>query len=61
MTQTPARPTAPSFDLDRAIIDDPEAGVFRANRAIFTDEELFELEMKHIFEGNWVYLVARQT
>ena len=26
------------------------------NRNIFTDEETFELEMKSIFEGNWVYL-----
>jgi benzoate/toluate 1,2-dioxygenase alpha subunit len=24
--------------------------------AAFTDEALFELEMKHIFEGNWIYL-----
>ena len=22
----------------------------------FTDEDLFELEMKYIFEGNWIYL-----
>ena len=50
-------------DLDRvaavladAMIDDRDAGVYRANRRIFTDEEIFELEMKHIFEGNWVYL-----
>ncbi len=56
MTQTSARPAATSFDLDRAVIDDPEAGVFRANRSIFTDEELFELEMRHIFEGGWIYL-----
>ncbi len=25
-------------------------------RDVFTDEDIFELEMKHIFEGNWVYL-----
>lgn len=42
--------------LDEAVIDDREAGIIRANRQIFTDEEIFELEMKHIFEGNWVYL-----
>jgi len=42
--------------LGNAVIDDPEAGVFRANRRIFTDEDIFELEMKHIFEGNWIYL-----
>src|SRR4028119_935934 len=42
--------------LADAVIDDPEAGIFRANRRIFTDEEIFELEMQHIFEGNWIYL-----
>ena len=42
--------------LDSAVVEDPEAGVYRANRRIFTDEEVFELEMKHIFEGNWIYL-----
>jgi benzoate/toluate 1,2-dioxygenase subunit alpha len=42
--------------LEDAVQDDPEAGVFRCKRSIFTDPELFELEMKHIFEGNWIYL-----
>ena len=36
--------------------DDPQTGRFRVARDIFTDPELFELEMKHIFEGNWIYL-----
>jgi len=54
-------PTAERLDhlatvLANAVIDDREAGIYRANRRIFTDEELFELEMTHIFEGNWVYL-----
>jgi benzoate/toluate 1,2-dioxygenase alpha subunit len=47
-------------DLDHllatAVEDDHEAGVFRCRRDIFTDEDLFALEMKHIFESNWVYL-----
>ena len=42
--------------LADAVIDDRDAGIFRANRRIFTDEEIFELEMKYLFEGNWVYL-----
>ena len=46
--------------LADAVIDDEAAGVYRANRRIFTDEDIFELEMKHIFEGNWVYL-AHET
>ena len=37
--------------LANAVVDDAEAGVYRANRRIFTDEEVFELEIKHIFEG----------
>lgn len=56
--------TAPVTDPTRhvaailadAVIDDADSGTYRANRRIFTDEELFELEMKHIFEGNWIYL-----
>ena len=42
--------------LDQALVEDHENGIFRTKRSIFTDEDLFELEMKHIFEGNWVYL-----
>ena len=42
--------------LADAIIDDTDAGVYRANRRIFTDPDIFELEMKYIFEGNWIYL-----
>ena len=47
-------------DLDHllavAVQDDAEAGLYRCRRDIFTNEDLYELEMKHIFEGNWVYL-----
>lgn len=31
-------------------------GLYRHKRESFTNPELFELEMKHIFENNWVYL-----
>ncbi|MBS4730293.1 Rieske 2Fe-2S domain-containing protein [Mycobacterium sp. SM1] len=55
--------TSMTENLDRlatlladAVIEDPRAGRYRVNRRIFTDDELFELEMKYIFEGNWVYL-----
>ena len=45
-------------DLDHllatAVQDDKEAGVFRCRRDIFTNAELYELEMKHIFESNCV-------
>ena len=42
--------------LSNAVQDDKENGVFRCRRDIFTNADLFELEMKHIFESNWVYL-----
>lgn len=35
---------------------DESRGIYRAHRGMFTDPDLFELEMKHIFEGNWIFL-----
>jgi len=42
--------------LSESVQEDPATGVFRCRRDIFTDAELFALEMKHIFERGWVYL-----
>lgn len=42
--------------INNALVIDKEKGIYQCNRAIFTDESLFELEMKAIFEGNWIYL-----
>jgi benzoate/toluate 1,2-dioxygenase subunit alpha len=42
--------------IDAAFEEDLEKGHYRVARDIFTDPEIFELEMKHIFEGNWIYL-----
>ena len=42
--------------LDMAVEDDAATGLFRCKRSIFTDPAVFELEMQHIFEGNWIYL-----
>ncbi|WP_165191537.1 Rieske 2Fe-2S domain-containing protein [Caulobacter soli] len=42
--------------LAGAVVEDKAAGVFRCRRDIFTSAEIFELEMKTIFEGNWVFL-----
>ena len=39
-----------------AVQDDPDKGIFRCHRSMFTDPAFFELEMKHIFEGNWLFL-----
>lgn len=45
-----------SHKIEDYIVEDVEKGDYRLHRSVFTDEELFELEMKHIFEGNWIYL-----
>ncbi|MGQ3676127.1 Rieske 2Fe-2S domain-containing protein [Xanthobacter sp. TB0139] len=42
--------------LTEAVVEDHEAGVFRCRRDVFTNPDLFDLEMEHIFEKNWVYL-----
>ena len=42
--------------LHSLLEDDPEQGIYRCKREMFTDPRLFDLEMKHIFEGNWLYL-----
>ena len=45
------------FDYLNAMLeDDRESGVYRCKREMFTDPRLFDLEMTHIFEGNWIYL-----
>jgi benzoate/toluate 1,2-dioxygenase subunit alpha len=42
--------------LDGMLVDDHDTGLHRVKRSAFTDPDLFDLEMKHIFEGNWIYL-----
>ncbi|MEB0207242.1 benzoate 1,2-dioxygenase large subunit [Pseudomonas sp. CCC3.1] len=42
--------------LNAMLEEDKEQGVHRCKREMFTDPRLFELEMTHIFEGNWIYL-----
>ncbi|WP_373852280.1 benzoate 1,2-dioxygenase large subunit [Bradyrhizobium sp.] len=45
-----------SHRLDGLLQHDREKGTSRIHRDAFTDPEIFELEMKYIFEGNWVFL-----
>jgi phenylpropionate dioxygenase-like ring-hydroxylating dioxygenase large terminal subunit len=44
------------LSIDDLIDDRPADDVFTVNRRIFTDEELFDLEMKYIFERTWNFL-----
>ena len=43
-------------DIASMIDERPEEGIFRVHRTLFTDPEIFDLEMRHIFEASWVYL-----
>ena len=43
-------------DPSQYIMDNPEKGVFRVHRDVYTDQDIFEMELKNIFEGTWVYL-----
>ena len=43
-------------DLDQFVIDRVGDGEFNVHRDLFRDPALFDLEMKHIFEGTWVFL-----
>jgi benzoate/toluate 1,2-dioxygenase subunit alpha len=43
-----------SKTLSGLIID--SGNEFKVNRSIYTDEEIFKLEMEHIFEKSWVYV-----
>lgn len=42
--------------LAELIDDRPDEGIFRVSRAIFDDPDLFQLEMRRVFEGGWVFL-----
>ncbi len=43
-------------EVDHWVDDRAEAGVFRVAREVFTDAQIFELEMRHIWEGTWLFL-----
>jgi len=45
-----------NIDFASYLIDDKENGIYRADRKVFTDPEIYELEMKYIFEKSWMYL-----
>ena len=44
----------------RFYVDDrPDEGVFRVHRDVYSDPEIFELEMKYIFERTWNFLTLK--
>lgn len=53
----------PAFDarqrmgwIRSLIRDRADQGEFNVDRRVFTDRSIYELEMKYVFEGTWVYL-----
>lgn len=56
MPRIPVMNTSHLDRIDELLVDDFESGEFKLHRSVFTDQTLFDLEMKYIFEGNWVYL-----
>ena len=45
-----------NLDRKRYVDDRPADKTFRVHRDVYADPELFELEMKHIFERTWSFL-----
>jgi benzoate/toluate 1,2-dioxygenase subunit alpha len=58
---TPTHTPGVQARLDSMLVENKDQHVYRLNRAAFTDAELFELEVKHLFEGNWIYLAASRS
>ncbi|WP_338664838.1 aromatic ring-hydroxylating dioxygenase subunit alpha [Pararoseomonas sp. SCSIO 73927] len=47
----------PDLRAIAGLVDDrPEDGVFQVDRRVFTDPEVFEAEIRHVFEHNWVFV-----
>ena len=42
-------------DLTWRIIDRPDE-TFKIHRSLYTDQQIFDLEMEHIWESNWIYI-----
>ena len=57
----PIEPSLPSepAEFDRYLIDDVPGGRFMVHRDVYRDPELFELELRHIFESSWVLFRRR--
>ncbi|WII95440.1 benzoate 1,2-dioxygenase large subunit [Moraxella haemolytica] len=56
MPKIPVVNTSHLDRIDELLVENPETGEYKVHRSVFTDQTLFDLEMKYIFEGNWVYL-----
>lgn len=55
MPQNSSSATSDLTLIEKALEERPQDGAYRIARDIFTDRELFDLEMEHIFERTWIY------
>lgn len=46
----------PLQEFKRYVDDRPKDGVFRVHKDVYIDPDLFELEMRHIFERTWSFV-----
>lgn len=46
------------FDASALIDDRPAENIFRVHRNVYSDPEVFELEMKYVFGRTWVFLAV---
>ena len=44
------------MDLENAVIDDRERGIFRVDRIAMTSEEVHQMELERIFQKSWLYV-----
>ena len=42
--------------VSKLLDDRPDDGIFRVDRTVFTDRDIFERELTHVFEGTWVFV-----
>jgi benzoate/toluate 1,2-dioxygenase subunit alpha len=43
-------------DVARYVDDRPEEGIFRVHKDVYSDPEVFEMEIRYIFERTWCFL-----
>ncbi len=43
-------------DFGSMIDDRVDEGMFRIDRSVYTDDAVFDAEMKNIFESSWIFL-----
>src|SRR4051812_32193516 len=47
-----------AFDAGALVDDRPTENIFRVHRDVYSDPEVFELEMKYVFGRTWVFLAV---